>query len=103
MKNTNLPTWVQPLLIALGTTTFSIFMTIGIQKMSALNATINRFNVINAHIYGKLDVVHTEIQTLKEFKVKTEQENHERDKTVVQLEQQVGILEEKVKVRFKQK
>lgn len=103
MKNTNLPTWVQPLVIGLGTATFSIFMTVGINTMISLKASINKSNVINAHIYGKLDVVHTEIQSLKEFKVKTEQENHERDKTVVQLEQQVGILEEKIKARFKEK
>ena len=103
MKNTNLPTWVQPLLIGLAITTFGTFMTIGINAVIGLKRSINTFNVINAHIYGKLDVVHTEIQALKEFNVKTEQENHERDKTVVQLEQQVGILEEKVKVRFKEK
>lgn len=101
MKNTNLPTWVQPLLIALGTTTFSIFMTIGIQKMSALNATINRFNVINENIYGKLNVIHNDIQGLKEFRETTQQENKDRDRTLARIEQQVGIIEERIKVKQK--
>lgn len=101
MKNTNLPTWVQPLVIALGTTTFSIFMTIGIQKMSALNATINRFNVINENIYGKLNVIHNDIQGLKEFRETTQQENKDRDRTLARIEQQVGIIEERIKVKQK--
>lgn len=101
MKNTNTPTWVQPLVIALGTTTFSIFMTIGIQKMSALNATINRFNVINENIYGKLNVIHNDIQGLKEFRETTQQENKDRDRTLARIEQQVGIIEERIKVKQK--
>lgn len=101
MKNTNLPTWVQPLVIGLGTATFSIFMTVGIKKMSELNTSINRFNVINENIYGKLEVIHTEIQSLKEFRARTEQDNHDRDKTLIKIEQQVGIIEEKIKIREK--
>ena len=102
MKNTNfLPTWVQPLVIGLGTATFSIFMTIGIQKMSALNATINRFNVINENIYGKLNVIHNDIQELKEFRETTQQENKDRDRTLARIEQQVGIIEERIKVKQK--
>lgn len=101
MKNTNIPTWVQPLVIGIGTAAFSILMTIGIQKMSALNATINRFNVINENIYGKLNVIHNDIQSLKEFRESTQQENKDRDKTLQRIEQQVGIIEERIKIKQK--
>ena len=65
-----------------------------LRKWSELNTSINRFNVINENIYGKLEVIHTEIQSLKGSE-RTEQDNHDRDKTLIKIEQQVGIIEEK--------
>jgi hypothetical protein len=101
MKNTNIPSWVQPLLVGIGITTFSIGTTLFLKMLSDLNYSVNQSNVINEKLNGRLEVIQVEIQSLKEFKTVTERNNSERDKTVIRLEQQVGVLEEKIKVSRK--
>ena len=95
--------WITNLLVGFAISVFGTGNGMLLAVLLKLNTSVNQNNVINEKINGKLEIIQVEIQSLKEFKTATERENRERDKTVVQLEQQVGILEEKTKVTKKTK
>lgn len=99
ISKSTIPSWVQPFLIGLSITVFTTVSTLFINKMSELSSNIQKLNVNIEQINGRLSTIDNEMMHFKRFREATEQSNSERDKAINSLQQSVGILEERIKIK----
>jgi len=88
----NQPSWLQPTLIGVFTVVFTITSNRFIGKMDELSDNVNTLNL-------NLVRVNSEISSFNEWKKDKNTQDSEQDKNINNLQQTVGIIEEKIKAK----